>query len=300
MLNTTSSRYREESLPRLQSRRSASGLAVRQCYQDGTREPEPSFPEVQRLQPVWSLVTEAGEGQDFYECLVQAEVARRHPGLKGEKVKEIIILFDYEAEHTLVYSPWLANMDLEVYPIEPATVTTPFGKRVETRQIAILPLESARQGGKPVLIAARIMDCSMWSRTDAPAMKEIRKRFDKRPTVQMSKTRRKRGPIHLLVGRDNRKVFPEVQQEGWLRGHDLYLCGIPFKPDQVICGTAQRDLRWLKGLNSLEDAKKPEVVARAKAEAAAQAAARAKTRALPGSVVGDRRISVASSVAQSP
>ncbi len=32
--------------------------------------------------------------------------------------------------------------------------------------------------------------------------------------------------IHHLVGMDYRRVFPEVQQEGWLRGDDMYLCGI--------------------------------------------------------------------------
>ncbi len=187
-----------------------------------------------------------------------------------------------------MYSPWLADIDLEVYPIEPATVTTPLGRRVETRQIAILPLESSKQGGEPVLLAARIVDCSMWSKTDAPAMKEVRRRFEKRLTVQMHKLHQKKGPIHLLMGKDYRRLFLEVQQEGWLKGDDLVLCGILFKPDQLICGAAQRDLRWLKGLDSFEDAKKPEAVARARA------------RAPPGNVGGGRRMSAASSTGQSP
>jgi hypothetical protein len=65
-----------------------------QCGRDGTGELEPMFPEVQRLGPAWMLVTEAGAGQDFYECMVRAEVARRYPGPKGEVVKDIDILFD--------------------------------------------------------------------------------------------------------------------------------------------------------------------------------------------------------------
>jgi hypothetical protein len=52
------------------------------CGEDGTQEQQPQLPEVQRLQPVWSLVTGAEEGQDFYECQVQAEVARQNPGPK--------------------------------------------------------------------------------------------------------------------------------------------------------------------------------------------------------------------------
>jgi hypothetical protein len=168
-------------------------------------------------------------GQDFYECVVRAEVARRWPGPKGEVVKGIDILFDYEAEHTLVYSLWLSNMEVAVYPIEPMTVTMPLGRQVETRQIAILPLENSKEGGEPVLIAARIVDGSMWSKTDAPAIKEIRRRF-----VSKAQSSRKRGPIDLLIGPDNRKVFPEVQHEGWLKGDDLYLCSVPLKPGQVI------------------------------------------------------------------
>ncbi len=143
-----------------------------------------------------------------------------------------------------------------------------------------------------MLIAARIVDGSMWSKVDAPALREIRRKFDARQTVSMAQSSRKRGPVDLQIGRDNRKVFPEVQHEGWLKGDDLYLCGIPFKPGQVICGAAQRDLRWVKQLRDPEDAKKPEAVALAKA--------RARARVRPGSVGIDRRISVANSAGQSP
>ncbi len=54
--------------------------------------------------------------------------------------------------------------------------------------------------------------------------------------------------VDLLVGRDNRKIFPEVLYEGWLKGDNLFLCGIPFSQSQVVCGAAQRDLRWIKEL----------------------------------------------------
>jgi hypothetical protein len=47
-----------------------------QCGRSSTREPEPTFPEVQKPRPAWMLVKEAGKGQDFYECMAQSEVAR--------------------------------------------------------------------------------------------------------------------------------------------------------------------------------------------------------------------------------
>jgi hypothetical protein len=56
-----------------------------QCGRDGTRELEPMFPEVLRLGPAWMLVTKAGANQDFYECMVRAEVVRRYPGPKGSQ-----------------------------------------------------------------------------------------------------------------------------------------------------------------------------------------------------------------------
>ncbi len=40
--------------------------------------------------------------QDFYECKVQAEVVKLNPGLGEETVKDITIVFDYEAENTLL------------------------------------------------------------------------------------------------------------------------------------------------------------------------------------------------------
>ncbi len=194
----------------------------------------------------------------------------------------------------MVYNQWLTNMDVEVHPAEPVTVTSPIGRPIETWQIAIIPLVSTREGGESVLIAARIVDGSMWSRANAPGIKEFRNRFDARPAISMAHTCRNRGLFDLLVGRDNRKIFPEVLYEGWFKGDDLFLCGIPFKPSQVVCRAAQRDLRWIKQLNDPEDAKKPEFAAKAKAKA------KARARARPGSIGINRRVSVTSSAGQSP
>jgi hypothetical protein len=56
------------------------------------------------------------------------------------------------------------------------------------------------------------------------------------------------------VGRDNRKIFPEVAQEACLRGDDLFICSLLFKPGQVVCGAAQRSLKWIR---ELEDPESP-------------------------------------------
>ncbi len=261
------------------------------CGGSSTQAPEPVFRGVQKQGPAWTLVKVARKGQDFYKCMTQTEVAQ-HPGPKGELVKEITILFDYEAEHTLVYKQWLTNMEVEVYSVELVTVTLSLGQQVETRQIAIIPLGSTWVGGELVLIAVRIVEGSTWSQKNALGIKEFRNRFDTRPFISMAHTCRKRGPVDLLVGRDNLMVFPKVAHEGWLKKDNLFFCGIPFKLSQVVCGAAQKDLRWMKQLSNPEDAKKPEFVAQAKARA------RARTR--PGSVGINRRVSVTSSAGQSP
>ncbi len=255
------------------------------CGKSSTRAPEPVLPVVQKPRPAWTLVKDAGKGQDFYECVAQSEVARRYPGPKGERVEEITILFDYEAEHTLVYNQWLTNMDVEV-------VTSSLGRQVGPRQIALLPLVKGKKGGESVVIAARVVGESTWSQVTSPGIKEFRSRFDTRPLISMAHTCRKRGPMDLLVGRDNRKIFPEVAHKGCLKGDDLFLCGIPFKPGQVVCGAAQKDFSWMRQLDDPEDAKKPEFRSRARAKAGA--------RTQPGSAVLDRRVSVTSSAGQSP
>jgi hypothetical protein len=47
----------------------------------------------------------------------------------------------------LVYSRWLADMDVEVIPTEPKMVKSSLGRPVEARQIAVIPLESGKDGG---------------------------------------------------------------------------------------------------------------------------------------------------------
>jgi hypothetical protein len=70
----------------------------------------------------------------------------------------------------MVYSRWLADMDMEVIPTEPKIVTSSLGPPVEARQIAVIPLESERSGGEPVVIAAWVVEESAWSRVSAPAI----------------------------------------------------------------------------------------------------------------------------------
>jgi hypothetical protein len=124
--------------------------------------------------PDW---TEAKTNQDFYVCIALSGVARYNPGPNRAVVKEISILFDYDQEHTLVYRRWLEDMDVELIPTEPRTVTSSLGRPVETRQIAIIPLQSARKGGEPVVIGAWVVEESTWSKKNAPAIRNLRERF---------------------------------------------------------------------------------------------------------------------------
>jgi hypothetical protein len=163
----------------------------------------------------------------------------------------------------------------------------PAGKQVETRQITILPLEGTRKGGEPVLLAALIVNSGMWSRTEAPALDWIKERYKRRPRVQKYRSHQQKGPVHLLVGRDTRNMFPEVEQEGCLRGDELFLCKVPFKPGQVMCGAAQTDLDWLERPVKPNKTKKG-------------AAALGRAGSLPRNIGGDRRLSVVSSIGQSP
>jgi hypothetical protein len=256
--------------------------------------PEPVLPVVQRPRPAWMLVKEAKEGQDFYECVALSGVARRNPGPKEARIKEIAILFDYEAEHTLVYNRWLADMDVEVIPTELRTITSSLGRPVETRQFAIIPLESEKNGGESVVIAAWVVEESTWSRVTSPGIKGLRERFGSRPQISMAHTFRRRAPMDLVVGRDNRKVFPDVVQEACLKGDDLFVCSLLFKPGQVICGAAQKSLKWVRELEDPEDAKKPEFGSRVKVRS------KAKARKQPAEAIIARRVSMTSSAGQSP
>ena len=170
-------------------------------------EPRPSVAPWPR--PDWTVVPEAKKDQDFYECIALSGVARFNPGPNRAVVKEISILFDYDQEHTLVYKRWLEDMDVELIPTEPRTVTSSLGRPVETRQIAIIPLQPAKKGGEPVVIGAWVVEESTWSKKTAPAIKNLRERFISRPTISMTHTARKSRLMDLAVSRDNRKIWNE-------------------------------------------------------------------------------------------
>jgi hypothetical protein len=136
---------------------------------------------------------------------------------------------------------------------------------VEARQIAVIPLESERGGGEPVVIAAWVVEESMWSRVSAPAIKNLRERFISRPQISMAHTARRRAAMDLVVGRDNRKLFPEVAQEACLMEDDFFICNLLFNPGQVICGAPQKSLKWIKKIENPEVAKKRQFRSRIKA-----------------------------------
>ncbi len=98
-------------------------------------------------------------------------------------LQEISILFDYKQEHTILYRGWLDDMDVELLPTEPRTVTTALGRPVETRQIAIIPLQPTKKEGEPVVIGAWVVESATWSKGSAPMIKNLRKRFVARPTI---------------------------------------------------------------------------------------------------------------------
>ncbi len=148
-------------------------------------------------------------------------------------------------------------MDVELIPTEPRTVTSSLGKLVETRQIAIIPLQPARKEGEPVVIGAWVVEESTWSKKTAPAIKNLRERFISRPTISMTHTARKPRLIDLVVGRDSCKIFPELAQEACHIGDDFVLCNILFSPGQVIYGPAQKNIRWIDGLEDPEEGMKP-------------------------------------------
>jgi hypothetical protein len=96
-------------------------------------------------------------------------------------------------------------MDVEVITTEPRIVTSSLGRPVEARQIAIIPLKSERSGGESVVIAARVVEESTWSRVNAQGIKGLRERFISRPQISMAHTFRRRAAMDLVVGRDNHK-----------------------------------------------------------------------------------------------
>ena len=147
----------------------ADGICGR-CRDTPAPASEPNPPAAPWPRPAWTVVPEAETDRDFYECIALSEVARYNPGPNRATVKEISILFDYEQEHTILYRGWLKDMDVELFPTEPKMVTTAIGRTVESRQIAILPLQSAKKEGKPVVIGAWVVELATWSKRKAPVL----------------------------------------------------------------------------------------------------------------------------------
>ncbi len=75
-----------------------------------------------------------------------SEVARYNPGPRQAIYKEINVLFDYDQEHTILYTEWLRDIQVELLPTEPKTIITALGRTTESRQIAILPFKPKKEG----------------------------------------------------------------------------------------------------------------------------------------------------------
>jgi hypothetical protein len=110
----------------------------------------------------------------------------------------------------------------------------------------------------------------------------------------MTHTARKQAAMDLVVGRDNRKIFPELAQEACYKGDDFFLCNILFSPGQVIYGAAQKSIQWVNSLEDPEEAKKPQFRNLGKGKK------KAKRKAGPAEVRIVRRVSTMSSAGQSP
>jgi hypothetical protein len=271
----------------------ADGICGR-CRDDPAPASVPNPPAAPWPRPDWTVVPEAETDRDFYECIALSEVARYNPGPNRATVKEISILFDYEKEHTILYRGWLKDMDVELFPTEPKTVTTAMGRTVESRHIAIIPLQSAKKEGKPVVIGAWVVESATWSKRKAPIIKNLRRRIVLRPTIPMAHTARKPRMMDLVIGRDNHKVFPELAQEAQYRKDDFFLCNIPFSPGQVVHGYAQENINWVDKLDNPEDGLKPQFRKLAKGKK------KAKNTARPVVARFLSRESTGSSACQSP
>jgi len=247
----------------------------------------PNPPAAQWPKPNWIIFPEAETDRDFYECVTLSEVARYNPGPDEAMYKGINILFDYEQEHTILYTGWLKGMEVELLPTEPRMVTTALGRTTESRQIAILPLKSKKEGGERVVIGAWVVELATWSKGKAPMIKNLRKRFVLRPTIPMTQTVREPKMMDLVIGRDNYKVFPELAQEAMYKKDDLVLCNIPFSPGQVVHGHAQKCINWVDGLDNPEDALKPQFKNSVKGKGRAKSKARpVMARLLSGESTG--------------
>ncbi len=144
------------------------------------------------------------------------------------------------------------------------------------------------------MIGAWVVEESTWSKKAAPMIKNLRERFILRPTISKTHTARKQRMIDLVVGQDSRKIFPELTQEACHIGDDFVLCNILFSPGQVIYSYAQKSICWVDSLEDPEEGLKPQFRNRTKGKK------KAKSKARPAEARMVRRVSVESSVGQSP
>ena len=229
-----------------------------QCRGDPARASVPNPPAAQWLKPSWITVPEADTDRDFYECMTLSEVARYNPGPREAIYKGINVLFDYDQEHTILYSEWLRDIQVELLPTKPKTIITALGRTTESRQIAILPFKPKKEDEERVMVGAWVVELATWSKGTAPMIKNLRERFAWRPSIPMKRTARQPKAMDLVIGRDNQKVFPEFVQEAKYKKDDLVLCDIPFSPGQVVHGNALKCIDWVKKLENSDDALKPQ------------------------------------------
>jgi hypothetical protein len=84
-------------------------------------EPRPSVAPWPR--PDWTVVPEAITDQDFYECIALSGVARFNHGPNRATVKDFPSYLTINK--TMLYKEWLGDIDVELLPTEPRTVTPP-------------------------------------------------------------------------------------------------------------------------------------------------------------------------------
>jgi hypothetical protein len=183
---------------------------------------------------------------------------------------------------------------LQFFPTDPVTVMLPIGKLLESRRIAVLALESAEKAGEVILIAAVVVKHGMRNSNRAQPLNLLRERFHPRRTQPEVATNAADQWPHPLAARQRLQVgLSEVVMKSKMLGDELYLCTLPFKPGQLICGVTRKGAGWRKKPEGeAEGPKRPRVRGKKKA-------ARIVER-WSLSTSDSRRTSIASSLGQSP
>jgi hypothetical protein len=127
----------------------------------------------------WPAAAELEE-QDFYECKIKTVLLKRDLAKGMVKSRNICVTFDIETEHRLVSNTLVKEEELQFFPTDPVTVMLPIGKLLESRQIAVLALESAEKAGEVILIAAVVVEHGVWNSNRAPRLNLLRERFHPR------------------------------------------------------------------------------------------------------------------------